>query len=155
MSEQKVDTAAGRDGQGRFAAGNPGGPGNTSARRVAQLRRRLLSRITDEEMDAIFDKLIELAKDGDLTAIKLVLQYTVGKPGPASELDLPSLADPEPQASGGRQPPEGRCSPRGADTSRSPAPPRDLMRQIEQALQPQTLVNLPPAPPAMAPSQRR
>jgi hypothetical protein len=29
------------------------------------------------------------------------------------------------------------------------------MRQIEQALQPQTLVNLPPAPPAMAPSQRR
>ncbi len=133
MSEQKVE-----------AAGNPGGPGNTSARRVAQLRRRLLGRITDEEMDAIFDRLIGLALEGNLHAIKLVLQYTIGKPGPASDLDRPSLADPEPapakQATG---------------APRSPAPPRDLMRQIEQALQPQTLVNLPPSPSAMAPNQRR
>ncbi len=143
MSVQQVE-AAGRDGQGRFAAGNPGGPGNTSARRVAQLRRRLLSRITDEEMDAVFDKLIELAKDGDLAAIKLVLQYTIGKPGPAAELDCGFLADPEPAP-----------LQRAAEAPRPPAEKRDLLRQIEQALQPQTLVNLPPAAPATAANQRR
>ncbi len=133
MSEQKVE-----------AAGNPGGPGNTSARRVAQLRRRLLSRITDEEMDAIFDKLIELALEGDLQAIKLVLQYTVGKPGPAAELDCSFLAEPEPA------PPT-----RPTDAPRPQAEKRDLMRQIEQALQPQALVNLPPAGSAMASGGRR
>jgi hypothetical protein len=143
MSAQQVE-AAGRDGQGRFAAGSPGGPGNTSARRVAQLRRRLLARISEEEIDAIFGKLLELALEGNLHAIKLVLQYTIGKPGPAADLDLPSLADPEPA------PPR-----RPAEAPRPPAEKRDLLRQIGQALQPQTLVNLPPTPPAMAPGGRR
>ncbi len=132
MGEQKGE-AAGRDGQG-----------NASARRAAQLRRRLLARVSDEDMDAIFDKLVELAKDGDLQAIKLVLQYTLGKPGPAAELDCSFLADPEPA------PPSPV-----ADAPRSQAEKRDLLRQIEQALQPQALVNLPPTGSAVAASQRR
>jgi alkanesulfonate monooxygenase SsuD/methylene tetrahydromethanopterin reductase-like flavin-dependent oxidoreductase (luciferase family) len=110
MGEQKVE-AAGRDGQG-----------NPSARRAAQLRR-LLARVSDEDMDAIFDKLIELAKDGDLQAIKLVLQYTLGKPGPAAELDCSFLADAAPAS-------------QVADAPRPQSDKRDLVRQIEQALQP-------------------
>src|SRR5262245_7238500 len=154
MSAQQVE-ASGRDGQGRVTTGNPGGPGNPNARRVAQLRRRLLSRISEEEMDAIFAKLIELATDGDLGAIKLVLQYTIGKPGPVAELDCAFLADPVPQASGGQKPP-GASQKQGADAPRSPVGKPELMRQIEQAIQvPQTLVNLPPTPPAMAGNGRR
>jgi hypothetical protein len=40
----------------------------------------LLERITDEDMEAIADKLIELAKVGSLPAIKLLLAYVLGKP---------------------------------------------------------------------------
>src|SRR5262245_10996929 len=107
MSEQKVE-AAGRDGQG-----------NASARRAEQLRRRLLGRVSDEDMDAIFGKLIELAKDGDLQAIKLVLLYTLGKPGSPAELDCSFLAEPPPA------PPRPAASP-----PRAAAGKPGLMRQI-------------------------
>ncbi len=144
MSEQKAE-AAGRNGSG-----------HTSARRVAQLRRLLLSRISEEQIGAIFDKLVELALEGNLAAIKLVLQYTIGKPGPASDLDLPSLADPVPEASGVRPPPVAAPSKQSADALRPLAEKRDLLRQIEQAVQmPQTLVNLPLTGSAMAPGGRR
>src|SRR5207248_10793741 len=36
----------GRDARGRFAPGNPGGPGNPFARRVAELRTALLDMVT-------------------------------------------------------------------------------------------------------------
>ena len=142
MSVQRVGAASGRDEQGRFAAGNPGGPGNTGARRVAHLRRLLLGRISDEDALAVFDRLVEMAKEGDLGAIKLVLQYTIGRPCSASELDAAFLADVVPQASGGREPPVLAAPQQGAHAPRSPSPsvPADLMRQIEDAIKMPPLV---------------
>jgi hypothetical protein len=75
------DNTAGRDHNGKFTKGNPGGPGNPFAGQVARLKKMLLERITDEDIDAIADKLIELAKEGSLPAIKLLLAYALGKPG--------------------------------------------------------------------------
>jgi hypothetical protein len=70
----------GRDAHGRFSAGNPGGPGNPNAKQVAELRSAMLSAVSVEQMRDIITKLIELARSGDVRAIKEVLGRTLGKP---------------------------------------------------------------------------
>jgi hypothetical protein len=70
----------GRDANGQFAKNNKGGPGNPFARQVTELRSRLLQRLKPEDIDAIADRLIELAKGGEVAATKLLFQYTLGKP---------------------------------------------------------------------------
>jgi hypothetical protein len=80
-------TPTGRDAQGRFTKGGPGGPGNPFARQVAQLRQVLLDRLTEADLQAITDKLIDLAKDGNVPATKLLFSYTLGKPSAAVEPD--------------------------------------------------------------------
>jgi hypothetical protein len=77
----------GRDGQGRFAKGNAGGPGNPFARRVAALRQALLDAVTEDDMSAVAARLVEMARGGDLAAIRLLLAYTVGKPAPCVDPD--------------------------------------------------------------------
>ena len=81
------DPAPGREADGKFAKGNSGGPGNPFARRVAALRARLLNRATEDDMDVITGQLIQHARKGDLAAIKLFYQYTVGKPAPTVDPD--------------------------------------------------------------------
>jgi hypothetical protein len=71
--------ANGRDGSGRFAKGNPGGPGNPHARRVSELRSALLGRISDQDIGQIVDTLLTKAKEGDLPAIREVLDRALGK----------------------------------------------------------------------------
>jgi hypothetical protein len=80
-------TATGRDSKGRFANGNKGGPGSPFNRRVADLRRRLLERLGGDTLEHILDRLVEMAEQGDLAAIKLVLAYTIGKPTAAVDPD--------------------------------------------------------------------
>jgi len=78
---QHTPTANGSNGRGpdgRFLKGNPGGPGNPYARRVAQFRAALLARIKVGDLRAIADRLVEQAKAGDLLAIREVLNRTVG-----------------------------------------------------------------------------
>src|SRR5262245_11975481 len=70
----------GRDGHGRFAKGNLGGPGNPFARQVAALRLALLASVTEEDLEAITQELVRLAKEGNLAAAKLLLSYALGKP---------------------------------------------------------------------------
>jgi hypothetical protein len=77
----------GRDGRGRFTAGNAGGPGNPFARRVALLRTILLECVSDEEMRIIAGQLVVMAKLGDLAAIKLLFQYVLGKPAATVDPD--------------------------------------------------------------------
>jgi hypothetical protein len=79
--------APGRDSNGRFAAGNSGGPGNPFARQVAGLRRALIDAVTPDDFHAIAQKLLKLALAGNVQAAKLLLAYTVGKPQPAPEPD--------------------------------------------------------------------
>src|SRR5688500_5780355 len=65
---------------GRFAVGNRGGPGNPFAGDVNRFRKRLLQRLSEADMDAAIDKLLELAKDGHWPALKQLFGYVVGKP---------------------------------------------------------------------------
>ncbi len=78
---------AGRDSRGRFCRGNPGGPGNPFARKTAALRQALLDTVTVEDLQAIVRQLLHKAKDGDVSAARLVLSYTIGKPDRAVDPD--------------------------------------------------------------------
>ncbi len=81
------EPAGGRDGRGRFAKGNPGGPGNPFARRTAAVRVALLARLGEDKVGAIVDRLVELALGGNVAAARLALSYSVGKPAPAVDPD--------------------------------------------------------------------
>src|SRR5207244_3383920 len=76
----KPQAASGRDANGRFVKGNPGGPGNPFARKVAALRKALINFVTVDDMKHVAFILKEKAMSGDLAAIKLLFQYVVGKP---------------------------------------------------------------------------
>ena len=79
----------GRLPSGKFAKGNPGGPGNPHAARVGQLRALFFESISDADFQAIIATLISLAKSGDLAAVKILLERALGRvevvPEPAAE----------------------------------------------------------------------
>ena len=70
----------GRDSNGRFAPGWRGGPGNPHARKVAKLRSALLATVTEDDMKAVTLKLVAMARDGNLPAIKEMFERVLGKP---------------------------------------------------------------------------
>jgi hypothetical protein len=97
-SEHNPEQAAensGRDAQGRFTAGNAGGPGNPYGRRVAELRKIMMECVTDAEMRIIVGQLMVKAKFGDLAAIKLFFQYVVGKPAATVDPDAVDVEEVE------------------------------------------------------------
>jgi hypothetical protein len=76
----------GRDARGRFIEGNPGGPGNPHARRIAQLRSILLESISDDDFRYVVRRLVHLAKNGgELPWIKELFDRTIGKPSAVFE----------------------------------------------------------------------
>src|SRR5206468_4509411 len=77
----------GREANGRWAKGNPGGPGNPFARRVATLRKVILDRLTEQDLLAITEALLAKAKEGSVGAAKLLLAYAIGKPASAPDPD--------------------------------------------------------------------
>lgn len=79
MSAPKANGGNGRDGKGRFAPGNKGGPGNPNTQRVARLRETLLNAVTPEEMERVVRALLDKAQEGDVPAIKELLDRTIGK----------------------------------------------------------------------------
>lgn len=73
-------SADGRDTRtGRFLPGNRAGRGNPQARRVAALRATLLRAVTREDRAAAVQALIDKAKDGDVAAIREVLDRCIGR----------------------------------------------------------------------------
>lgn len=54
------------------------------AARVARLRQVLVEAVTDDDIRDVVKKLVELTKDGDLRAARLLLHYALGKPGDAA-----------------------------------------------------------------------
>ncbi|MCH8269929.1 MAG: hypothetical protein IH985_01780 [Planctomycetes bacterium] len=76
-----------RNPGGRFVYGNPGGPGNPHAAQVARLRAALLAAVSEQDMTAIIARLVQLAKDGDVRAIKELLDRTLGRPVEADLLE--------------------------------------------------------------------
>ena len=65
----KPHAASGRDANGRFVKGNPGGPGNPFARKVTALRKALINFVTVDDMKHVAFILKEKAMAGDLVAI--------------------------------------------------------------------------------------
>ncbi len=78
---------SGRAPNGRFAKGNPGGPGNPFARQVAAFRQEFMAAVTGEDIAVIVRALIDKAKAGDVAAARLVIQYTLGKPAETVDPD--------------------------------------------------------------------
>lgn len=87
---------SGRDDRGRFAAGNPGGPGGPR-RRASELRRAAEEAITSEHVQAMIRKATRMGLEGNLAAMRLVLERTCGRPAEAPpdaepvDLELPPL----------------------------------------------------------------
>jgi hypothetical protein len=79
--------ASGRDSRGRFARGNPGGPGNPFARHQAALRQALCQAVSAQDIQAIAHRLVVQAQAGDVAAAKLLLAYVVGKPAEPADPD--------------------------------------------------------------------
>jgi len=85
----------GRKPNGRFAAGNKGGPGNPHARRIAEFRSIILAETAAEDIRIIWRMLLERAKRGHydcLPYVREVLDRLLGKGWPAPT-DEPDEAD--------------------------------------------------------------
>ena len=74
-----------RSSNGQFGVGNPGGPGNPYARRVAALRTALMDAVTDDDIRAVATALVKRAKAGEVPAIRELLDRLVGKPTERAE----------------------------------------------------------------------
>lgn len=92
MDEQDAD----RDRNGRFTRGNQGGPGRPRGSGNA-LRRAAEEAVTPEHVAAIIRRATRMALEGDVTAMRIVLDRVCGKPTEAPwhgielDVDLPSL----------------------------------------------------------------
>ena len=87
MSKPSTNGTSGRNSNGQFAKGNPGGPGNPYARRVARLRATLLDAVGENGLADIVQGMVTAAKGGDVAAAKLLLSYLLGKPVESVEPD--------------------------------------------------------------------
>jgi hypothetical protein len=79
-------TRIGRDASGRFAPGNPGGPGaiaHERTKRARALRQALHDAVTAEDMAAVARALVDRAKAGDVAAARELLDRIIGRPLPA------------------------------------------------------------------------
>jgi hypothetical protein len=79
-------TGANFDANGKFAKGNRAASGNPNTKRMHDLRRSILDATTPEAVLAVMAKLLDLAKEGDVTAARVWLEYTIGKPSQAIEI---------------------------------------------------------------------
>lgn len=77
----KTPSPNGRTARGQFARGNPGGPGNPHAKRVAELREALLSSINPNDIRDIVHALVSRAKSGEVAAIRELLDRLLGRSG--------------------------------------------------------------------------
>ncbi len=80
------------------------GSGNPFARQVAALRRALLEAVSEDDMRAIVQRLVQDARDGDLGAAKEIITRTLGRPIEADLIErlerLEAAVDREPAAAG-------------------------------------------------------
>ena len=98
MSKRSTNGTSGRNSNGQFAKGNPGGPGNPYARRVARLRSALLDAVGENGLTDIVQGMVTAAKGGDVAAAKLLLSYLLGKPVESVEPDYVEIHERELQS---------------------------------------------------------
>ena len=81
MSESpSTNGVNGRVNRGRFAKGNPGGPGNPHAKRCARLRAALYQAVTPQDLKDVVTALLTAAKGGDVSAARELMQRLLGSP---------------------------------------------------------------------------
>ena len=77
----------GRDRLGRFAKGNPGGPGNPHAAAVGAWRSALAKSVTPDDLQDVIGQLLKQAKDGEPWAIRELLNRCLGRPEQALTIE--------------------------------------------------------------------
>lgn len=77
----------GRDAAGRYTRGNPGGPGNPMAAKVAALRKALFAAVRPSDLKAVVKRLVDEAKGGDVQAARVLLDRLLGAPASYITLD--------------------------------------------------------------------
>lgn len=86
-----------RDGKGRFAPGNPGGPGRRPERAAEKFRRAVEEAVAPEHLTAVMKRVLRMALEGNMAAIRIVLERSCGRPAQAPteavafDFDLPPL----------------------------------------------------------------
>jgi hypothetical protein len=75
----------GRDGKGRFRAGNSGGPGNPHSKRSNRIRAEIFRAIDPKAVGRIVKRLLDKAETGDVDRTTLdilneLLNRAIGKP---------------------------------------------------------------------------
>ena len=81
-----------RDENGRFVAGNAGGPGRAKGRGY-ELQRAAQEAVTAEHVAAMMRKAMRLALEGSLTAMRFVMERTVGRAPEAQVMAEPVAID--------------------------------------------------------------
>ncbi len=82
-----------RDAKGKFVKGNPGGPGNPYARKIAALRQSLIKHLGPRELYEIVRLLVGQAMCGNIESTKVLFQYVIGKAPDAPDPDGVNLAE--------------------------------------------------------------
>lgn len=96
MNEPTPAPPPGREANGRFGAGNAGGPGRPKGR-TDELQRAAQDAVTPEHVSALMRVALKAGLQGNLQAVRLVLDRVCGKvpdpPAVAAALDihLPAL----------------------------------------------------------------
>jgi len=76
----KAPSTGGRDGRGRFAAGNRFGRGNRHFRAIARLRMAVAQAVTADDVLRVLRALADRAVAGDIEAAKVYLERVLGRP---------------------------------------------------------------------------
>ena len=88
LNGKKSAPRSGRNGNGTFAKGNPGGPGRPT-KAVEELGREAIREaLTVEDLKAVWAVVKSKAIEGDLAAAKLIFEYTTPKPTQKSDITL-------------------------------------------------------------------
>lgn len=93
IKDWTMESSKVRGKDGRFLKGNPGGPGNPEAARVARLRAAVLEAATPAQMKRLMQSLLQKAINGDVAAARLVLERCIGTPLPIDILERLSLLE--------------------------------------------------------------
>lgn len=83
MAEPQDNGNSGRNNKGQFVNGHDIGhePGkHPNTKKSQKLRQALLDAVTEKDMQDIVKKVVELAKGGNIQAIKEVFDRCLGKP---------------------------------------------------------------------------
>lgn len=75
-----------RENNGQFGKGNRFAAGNPLAIRAGELRRELFAAVKPEDFREVVDALLRQAKQGDLVAVKELLDRLIGKSSPVEIL---------------------------------------------------------------------